>query len=366
MQKNSKFNGYQLVIFMIYSILGVGLLHLPSALTDKVGNEAYLVIIVECIIALVVLFLICLAGSVYNNDGLVGTSKRIYGKTIGILLVLPLLIYLFIVNIIEIRIFSITIKMFLLEKTPENAIIIPIFLLIMLLIRGEFRHISRFGEFVIPFLLILVVVISMLTIPGADFSELLPVFQREPGEYLKAIQTGIFTIMGTVNLLVAIPYFKNTSTKKAFKTAAMGIIITISLYMLITILCIAKLGTSETKWLIYPTISLIKSAYIPGGFIERLEGLLMSSWVVVVFITISISIYIMAILVSDIFKFKHTKLVVTIIIPIIYASYKVLGSIVEATNLAKITDITIGIYSMVVLPILIYVGHRVKSRRGGI
>lgn len=360
---NKKFNSYQMIIFLLASMLGVGLLQLPSILTEHVGNEGYIMPLISGVIALISAFLICYAGSIYGDRGLVDTSKFIYGKVLGVILIIPLWMIFFIACSVESRLFVITIKLFLLDTTPIPAILIPFFLILLFLLRGEFRHIGRFAEFVLPFILLIVAVLFVLVIPGSDFTDLLPVGQRTPLEYFRAVDGSVFSYLGIISLLVIYPYFKKRDLKSSFKTSAIAVGGISILYSLTVALCISKLGTAETKWLLYPTISLIKSAYIPGGFIERLEGLLMAIWVMLVFMTMAIAIYAMANIVLETFKLKDRRFIVTVITPFIYISATSALSVLEVMDVSLISGYILGTYSMFILPILIGVGYRIKMKK---
>ncbi|MEF9952810.1 MAG: GerAB/ArcD/ProY family transporter [Clostridium sp.] len=360
---NKKFNSYQMVIFLLASMLGVGLLQLPSILTEQVGNEGYIMPLISGVISIVSVFFICYAGSIYGDRGLVDTSRFIYGKVLGIILIIPLWMIFFIACSVESRLFVITIKLFLLDTTPIPAILLPFFLVLLFLLRGEFRHIGRFAEFVLPFVLFIVALLFILVIPGCDFTDLLPLGQRTFTEYFKAIDGSVFSYLGVISLLVIYPYFKKTDLKSTFKTSAIAVG-SISLIYSVTVgLCISKLGTAETKWLLYPTISLIKSAYIPGGFIERLEGLLMAIWVILVFMTMAIAIYSMANIVLETFKFRDRRFIVTAIIPFIYISATSALSLLEVMDVSLISGYILGTYSMFILPVLIGVGYRIKMKK---
>lgn len=365
LENNNKFTSTQLVKFLICAMLGVGLLQLPSILTEHTGNEAFYIPIFAGIICLGSAYLICKAGSMYNGRGLVGSAKYTYGKTIGVIIIIPLLLIYLIACAVEARVFTQTIKLFLLDTTPTWAILIPFYFLILFLLRGELRHIIRFIEFVLPFILIIVSILFILVIPGSDFTDLLPIGQRTFLEYYRAIDGSIFSFLGIISLLVIYPNIKKKDLKSNFKVTALAVGIISVIYMITVALCISKLGTAETKWLLYPTISLIKSAYIPGGFIERLEGILMSIWVILVFATIAIALYAMTTIILDIFNFKDRRFITTCIIPFIYIASSSALSILEVMNVSIVSGYILGPYSMFILPLLIIIGYRVKQKRRG-
>ena len=365
MQSKIQINSYQLVIIIIASALGVSLLELPSYIGEILGSESWIATLAGGIFATLSVFLMCLAGKNFESDGLVQSSKKLFGKTIGVILIIPIVISVFIANVVELKLFTITVKVFLLDKTPVQYILMPFLLLVMFLGRGEFKHVIRFLSLVFPFIIAIILGLSLLTLPGTDFSNLLPVFQKSPLEYLDGASRTMFAVLGILTIIIMLPYTKKRDFKTNFKTCFLTILFLTILYTVITILCLAKLGSSETKWILYPTVSLIKSAYIPGGFIERLEGALMSIWVVIAFSTVMITLYGLSILLSDILNLVNRKLVITIIIPLLHLSCFAASSTFKMLSVSSLNSIILGGYILYILPIIFIIGYKVKKKRGG-
>lgn len=365
-QSDKQFDSYQLLVILLCSMVGAGVLQLPAGVAESTGSESWIVVIIGGILTILCVFLICKAGSVFNGEGLVDASKTIFGKVLGTILVLPIPLCLFIGNCVESRIFSITVKVFLLRKTPYPLVLIPFILIVMFLIRGELKHIIRFLQFVLPFIVVIIVALNILTIPGTDITNLLPVLQKKPSDYLDGLLSTIFSFLGIVALLALYPYLKKRDFKSTFKISFIGVASVAVMYTAIVILCLGKLGIGETKWYIYPTVSLIKSASVPGGFLERLEGILMCTWVVIEYSTMAITVYAMAVVIADIFKFKSTRHIVTILIPLIYMLSASFTTSLDILEVSEINNIFLGLYSMFVFPALLYIVYKIKKRKRGV
>ncbi|KMT22818.1 GerAB/ArcD/ProY family transporter [Clostridium cylindrosporum] len=360
-----EFTGYQLGVIVVTAMLGVGMFSLPSSVTEAAGNEGWISVIGGGILAVISILLICKVGSLYDSEGLVGASKNVFGKVVGIILVIPILICLYTATFAEVSIFANSIKIFLLETTPKSAVVIPFLLLVLIITRGELKHMVRFFQFTLPFIFLAVLVLYLLSLERVDITNMLPIFQRSPKDYISGSMSTIFQLLGVIILLVIYPYFKKKDFKSASKSALIAVGIVSLSYLVTTILCISKLGIGETKFLIYPTLSLIKTAYIPGTFIERLEGIMMSAWVVVVFSTVVIWIHAMAVIISDIFNFKHTKHVATLLIPLIYVGQRSAPATLDIMSVSEINNLTLGLYSMYVFPILFYIVYKIRNKKRG-
>lgn len=364
-KNDKKLSSYQLALVIICSVFGVAILQLPAGLAETTGNEGWIVLIMVGLILLFSIFLMCKSGSLYNNQGLVGASKNTFGNVLGVVLIIPILTTIFVATCTVCQIFTISIRVFLIDRTPNYAILMPFLFLVMILTRGELKDILRFLQFMIPFIIIIILGINVLSLIGADFTNLLPVFQKSPMEYYRGIQISMFSHLGIINLLVVYPYIQKRDFKSTFKTSSLSLVCITTSYLVINALCIAKLGVAETKWLIHPTISLVKSAFVPGGFIERLEGIFMSVWVIVIFATVCIALYCTAVIISDIFNFNHSKHVVTIAIPFIYIFAISIVSILDIHIINRMNDLTTGFYSIFIFPMLFLIVNKIKSKKRG-
>lgn len=364
-KNDKKLTSYQLVIYLLCAICGVGILQLPAGLTEAVGNEAWLLVILTGTVTLFAAFLICKAGSKFNGNSLVDASKKTFGKHLGIILLIPILLSSFIATCTETEIFSLAIRTFLIDQTPSYGILMPFLFLLMVITRGDLKNISRFFQFMVPFVSVVVVIIYLLAIPGSEFTNLLPVFQREPREYLSGMRMSMFSFLGIMSLMTIYPYIENREFKSTFKYSGISIGIMTIVYAVTNALCVAKLGVGETKWLIHPTVSLIKSAYIPGGFVERLEGVLMSLWVIIAFITLCVIVYSISIIISDIFDFRSNRHVSTIIVPFIYFISNSVVSILDIHIINRMSDLVFGTYTIIIFPILFLIVNKIRFGKKG-
>lgn len=127
----------------------------------------------------------------------------------------------------------------------------------------------------------LIITLILVAIPKSDYSNIRPFFTTPIIKLIKGINVSIFSYAGFEILLVIFPFLR--TTKNAFKATSIAFIIIIMDYIIAFIECIAKFGVKETESFIYPVISLIRASQVPGGIIERLEGLLLAFWVTSVF-----------------------------------------------------------------------------------
>lgn len=350
---DDKISTFQLGVFIFNTIFGIGILSLPSSLTKAAENDGWILCIISGLLCILFIYLMCYVGQKYSQYGLVGTLKKLFGRFIGSVMILPVIVYFMFFAGIEMRLFAETAKLYLLPSTPLEFIILPLIFLMVILARAGVEAIARFYETIMPVIIFLIFVLLLVTIPNSDYSNIRPFLGTPLVKIIKGIGTSAFSYAGFEVLLVIFPYLR--TPKKAFKASSTALIVIIVCYVLVEIQCIAKFGVKETQALIYPTVSLVRASQVPGGFVERLEGLLLALWVTSVFTTLVAFSFVVAIVVSDFLKHKKPKHIITMFIPIIYIIALIGDSIVEIFNISDMITNTIGFYVIVLLPLLMFI-----------
>jgi spore germination protein len=359
---DDKISSYQLGVFIFNIILGIGILNLPAALAKEVENDAWMLCILGGALTLLLVYFMCKVGEKYSDCGFVGTLRKMFGKFLGTILAIPVFIYFLIFTAIVIRTFGETTKLFLLSRTPLEFIIIPLIILTVFLVRSGVEPTARFFEAVTPFIIFTLLILMLVALPESDFSNIQPIMASSFAEYFSGVRGALFAFGGFEILIVLFPFLRKP--RKAFKASSYAIIAITIVYTLVTVLCLARFGAKETEEHLYPVMALVKSAEIPGAFIERLEGLLISIWVIFVFTTVSAVTYGYSVIGGDLLGHRNRKHVISLFLPVIY----IIGLMGENTpELAKMSDmlmIYLGTYSFAVLPILMFIVSLFKKRGG--
>lgn len=348
---DDKISSFQLGIFIYNTILGVGIITLPAALTKEVGQDAWLLTIISGLICIILVYIMCIGLRKSNSKGFVSTMTGLYGKFFGTILAFPVGIYFLVFASFVTRIFAETTKIYLLNNTPLEFIIAPLLVLAVFLARTGIEPISRFYEAVTPVTIVIIIIILLVPLPKSNFSNLRPFLAAPIVKYIKGTGTGIFAFLGFDILLVLFPYVRDS--KKILRASVFPILFVTIVYTIIVIETIAKLGVRETQALIYPTLNLVKSSEVPGAFVERLEGLLLPLWVLFIFTSVVSYIYGFSVVMGDIFNEKKRKHIVSMTIPILYIISLSGGSVVELFNLVDTISKIFGTYIIIFIPLSI-------------
>lgn len=357
---DDKISSFQLGVFIYNTILGVGILFLPASLTKAVENDGWILCIISGLINFIFIYFMCKVGEKYTREGFVGTLKKLFGGAAGILLALPAFIYFVLFESFEIRLFAEIVNQYLLPNTPIEFIIIPLFIVTIFLARSGVEPAARFFETVTPLIILVLIILILVTLPKSDYSNIRPLFATPVIKFIKGINKSIFAYSGFEILIIIFPYLR--TPKKAFKAASIALTSIIILYTIITIQCLARFGTRETQALIYPTMSLMRVSEIPGGFIERVEGLLLALWVLFVYTTLVSVMFALSVIGGDILNHRNRKHIISLSLPFIYLISLSGQSIAEVFDLTDKMEMTFGIYTLVILPVIMFFAYLIKRK----
>lgn len=260
------------VFFLIYSnIIGVGIMSFQRDIIRSAGYDAWISVLLSGISIHVLVWMIYRILTIANND-IIYIHQFYFGKWIGGLLNVFIIIYFFVVGLIVFRLYIevVQVWMFPLMKTWQISVIF-LFLLYYIVSSG-FRGITGmcFWGTVIP--LVFLFPLLFFSLEFAQFNHLLPLFNHSVKEILGSSKTMVFQFLGFETLLMFYPFIKNPEKSK--KWAHFGVLFTIFLYFFLTIITFAFFNEEHLKHTIWPTLTLLKIAEMP--FIERVEYIVVS------------------------------------------------------------------------------------------
>ncbi|MCX7951009.1 MAG: spore germination protein [Clostridiales bacterium] len=359
MNSNDKISSYQLGVLVYLTVLGVGILTLPASMAKEVENDGWILAIIAGILCIGIVYIMCKVGEKYPQNGFVGTLKILFGKFLGVILALPVFFYFLLFTSLETRIFGETVKLFLLSRTPLEFIIIPILVVSVFLARLGIEPIVRFFEAVTPAILFVLFFLILIAITNTDFSNLKPVLSHDLLSFVKGVKSALFAYAGFEVLLIVFPFIKEPN--KACKVSRNAIFLLILAYVIVIIESYAKFGVKLTQTFMYPTLSMIKASDVPGAFIERIEGVLEALWVLFVYTTIVSLLYSLSIVAKDIIGHIEAKHFVAIALPFLYLTSLIGDSIIDMMQYGDLITSTLGLYTIFILPIAMFIVSRFKK-----
>ena len=360
-RNDDKISNFELGNLLFLTILGIGIVNLPSSLAKEADSDAWILVSIAGIGVILFAYIMCKVGQRHSNLGFVGTLQYLFGKILGTALAVPVALYALVLTAVELRLFAEVTKIYLLHNTPLEFIILPIIILTVLLVRMGIEPITRAFGIYLFIIVFSVLFIFLVGFQGNDYSNLLPMLKTPIPKFISGLSTVIFAFSGFELLLIVFPYVRHPMDTVKVTFAAIGSI-TI-LYAVITIYCITKLGIDETKASIWPVMAMVKSIEMPGGFIQNLEGILSSLWVVFAFTSLIGFLYFFSVTAQGIFKHQDNKQFSSLSIPIIYLLALQGESVPEVMELSDKVLKYMATYTVIILPILMLIFSHIKGKK---
>lgn len=352
---------YQLFTTVILTIIGVGNFSYPSSLTKLVGTDGWLVTIIVGFIVYGLIYCIYKVEQINNYKSFIVVLKNNFGDVFGKIVAIILTAFNIYLISIGMRVFAEVLKMYLLPKTPIQFIVLVMILVGILFIRGEFSNMIMFNEISFGIIFIPMLFILIALTKNVDLSRLLPMFQDLPQNYIIAISISAFAFDGIEILYLIIPSVKE---KRNIPKVMSGSIIFITVfYIILTIMSIGIFGVNQTKYLMWPTISMIKSINISGSFIEQWEGIVMIFWILFYFTTFANTYFFSCVLLKDTLNLGDVKISSLILAPFVYIFAVYSTNLVEVFKYYAIASIGFSIFSILILIFGLLIVSIIKTRR---
>jgi len=347
---------------VVVTVVGVGIFSYPSELSNIIGSDGWIATILSGTISYLLLYLIYIVVKKNNyasfNDILRNNLGVIFSKIFALIFVSLNIFFI----AIGLRIFTEVIKMYLIQRTPTEFILIAMIITATYLIRGDAETLIKFNEIAFWIMFIPVIFIIVFSLNNADFTNIFPVLNNKPMAYVKAIETSVFSFAGYQIAYFIIPLTKDRS--KINNTLFKSMIFITAFYAIITILCVAVFNVKETSKLLWPTITMIKSIDIPGSFIERWDGVVMALWVIFYFTTITNIYYFSADTVKNVFALEDVKISSIIIIPFIYIIALYPANLGEVYFFSSKVIFLLQIINLIIIPLMLLLITVIKKRSG--
>ncbi len=361
MEKKGFIEEFALFVSLSVSMIGVGIFYAPSIVAKYIGPGGWISALITGVEIFIIL--LCIYKVIKLNKFkditfiLTGTYGRFLGKIISLIYSLLILIVLS----LSLRTFSEVITMYLLRNTPTEVIIITFIFTGMYLSRGGLANVVHFNEIVFWLMFVPIGIMLLLTLPAADFSNLLPIGGYPVKDYIMSSFEILFLFNGFSMAFILIPYVKKRKAIKSIMFTS-SIFVTV-FYIIIFILVSATLSYVQTADSIFPTITMLQSISSNSGILEKWDSLVMALWVIFYFTSFANIYYFASSILKDVFSLEDIRTSSMIYVPIVYLAAMLPENIINVRN-TKYNYLRVGFIAI----ILIIIGGTlvislVKNRR---
>ncbi|MGC5327864.1 GerAB/ArcD/ProY family transporter [Brevibacillus sp. SYSU BS000544] len=278
----------ELYISISSMVIGVGILTLPRTIaTDIESSDGWISILTGGVIALIFAWLLAKLAARFPRMTFFEYTSKIVSKPVSYVLTFLMSAYLLLFVSYEIRSVGIIAKQYLFDITPVEVITFVFLLVLIYAVSGPSIGIIRLNVLFFPIVLLIVIFVLIFTIQLIEKENLQPMFITGVKPILSGIKDSVFSFLGFEIVLFYTALMKRP--QDAPKAAMIGLSIPILLYTIIYLFTVGVFSSFGTKNLVFPTIELAKEVELPGAFLERVDSIFFTVWIMTIFNTSSMA-----------------------------------------------------------------------------
>lgn len=308
----------QATVTIINAMLGAGILTLPRTVGVSGGTpDTWISLIFSGLVFIGIGWALCTLCMKFPGKTVFEFAREITGKWIAYVVGLAFIIYFLVSSAFEIRIMAEVTGMYLLEGTPQWAIVMVFMWIGMYMITGGFGVMIRVFEVILPITLIIFVVEILFASELFELKNLRPLLGDGVMPLVKGLKPALIAYSGFEVMLVVNAYMKNP--KESRKAIVWGISISMLFFLITFLMVIGSLSLEGVRNRIWPTLALVRSYEIEGLIFERFESWLLVIWIMQIFSTFGLKHYCASRGIVGLFRVpKKFILFVFLLIPVVY------------------------------------------------
>lgn len=264
--------------------IGTSILVTPSGLAHTAREDAWMASLFSIFINFLMVVLYIAITRVYPGQTIFEIHEKVLGKLLGKVLSLLYLFYFLILTGTLLGNLGFFLTSEMMPETPIEAIQILFLIAAVMCARMGIILLARVGELMFPWIIFLFMVLVLTLIPQIDWNHIKPILEEG---WMPVAKAGFHASMfqELIVLMVFLPLVKG---KKKGERALMGGAAAGGFVLSMTVLLsVLILGIEQTENSTFPAFALAKTINL-GNFFQRVEGILITLWILTFFIKISL------------------------------------------------------------------------------
>jgi spore germination protein (amino acid permease) len=263
----------QVLLFMQTVQVGVGLFNLPRVVSEAVGHDGWVSILIAGAGTQVALLFMILLLRRFQRLDVYEIMRRIFGRWIGNTLGLFFALYCISAAALVSRSYIEVVQTWLF---PTTSTMMFYLLLLVPCVYCATAGPRVIGQFSIVTFIATIWMLFALIVPARqmEFINFRPFFEASPLRYLHGAWQVSASMIGFELILVFYPFVQRKD--KALLASSLGIWLTTLIYFLVTLAAIGFYSQPQIVTIISPTLHMFKIFQIP--LIERIEQIAIATW----------------------------------------------------------------------------------------
>lgn len=356
MKPNENISKYQMIYITANFTIGSSLIAVTGLKYAKKDN--FICDILGLCLGLLVALMTTYITDKFPNMEYTQILDKLFNRIGGRIIALIYLIFsIFLISLVENDISGL-ISTMVMNKTPTWILSLSITLIISYIFSKGIENFSLNVELLFPLSFVLIIFIYIiLLIKFGDLNNLFPIFVENPKNIIRGT-LDIFSFPYLDNCILVFIYSLSKNKVKKHKVIIKAYLIISPLFVVRSLAIISVLGIDESLRYTYPLFEAVRLIQI-GNYIERLELLLLISWVINVYVKLGVCYYVILKCLQYIFNLDdYKKLSMALLIFVIPLSLNTISNIQDIY-----IDNIIPIPTIFVVTILVFIQTLIVSRK---
>lgn len=263
----------QLMVLIISTQIGVGILFLPAILAKNTGHDGWISILLGGILSILALIIILILLKRYSDKSILDINQLLYGKYLGKFINMIFLSYIYFSAVVSLRLFGEIVQLTVMKLTPPIILTFFIFIPTTYVTWYGLKVICRFSN-IILFIILCVFLYWLLIYKNFRIFFLMPIGEAGMEQILKSIYPSFFAYLGFELVAIVYPYISDK--EKTMKYAVTANIISTAFHTFIVIITTGVYGETMIRKLVFPIFSMASIYKAP--VLDRLDLFFISLW----------------------------------------------------------------------------------------
>lgn len=361
MNQNKRISSLQFMVVAINLMIGTSMLMLPREVAETAKQDMWLsVLLASLLIAISFRVAVALA-AYFPQHTSVEYHCILLGNVFGNVLNAFMLVLMLILTAQFIRLFRIAVKIFLLDMTPSQVIVLALLVIALYAAQHGLAPVIRVQQFLMMFTYPIFILLILLGLLAIEIEHYTPVLANGVKPVLQGMPQ-CWTVYSGPELLIGLlsPYLAHRAG--VLRVGLAAICMTTFLYVFIAGITLGVLGAEETAELLFPTVMAYRSVEVPDTFVERIDGYLMIVWIAICFAALVNWLYFIGFGIARAMKLESSRSVMVLLIPIIYYTVALPPDIQAVIAVANWVNYGGLVWGLGVLPCLLGIAWYQKRR----
>ncbi|MBE1555981.1 GerAB/ArcD/ProY family transporter [Sporosarcina limicola] len=352
----------QFTILVILFSVGSSMLIIPGIIAKEAKQDAWIAAILGVGVALLLVKLYNVVGSIEPNMTLIEIIEKVLGKWVGKIVTIAFLFFTLVTSGEFLYFVGNFMSTEIMPETPILAFNILFAIVVIIGVRYGLETFARSAEIIFPWFIVLFVLFIILISPNVEIQNIQPVLEIKTKPMLHSVLLFISVFsLSPIVLLMIFPIAVNDA-QQAQKAFFKGTFIAGIILVIIITLTIVVLGTEATAHLMYPSYALAKRIEI-GNFLQRIEVIMASMWIITIFFKLIIYFYASVVGFAQLVNIKdYRPLTLPLGMIIVVLSIIVHPNIVESIQYNNGSWIPFGATFGLLLPLVLLIVAKVRKR----